>query len=188
MDSNQEKEIVRLVLGGDVDAFARLVDAYKNPILQLAWRMTGSLGDADDLAQEAFVRAFQNLHRYDPERPFFTWLYTVALNGIRNHLKKRRREAQGDAESALQQDPAGDVPAMEDRLDEAREAEILEAALQRLPADQREALVLRFYQGLSLEETSDVLGVSLSAAKMRIYRGLERLREILSRRMPGKGS
>ncbi len=184
MDSMQEKDIVRRVLEGETEAYALLVDAYKDPILRLAFRMTGSLQDADDLAQDAFVRAFRNLHRYDRERPFFTWLYTVALNGIRNHLKKRKRQERGDAESAAERDDAEDAPGMEERLDEAREAERLDRALRRLPAEQREALVLRFYQGLSLEETSEVMGVSLSAAKMRIYRGLERLKQILSRRRP----
>jgi RNA polymerase sigma-70 factor (ECF subfamily) len=180
----QEKDIVRRVLEGETEAYALLVDAYKDPILRLAFRMTGNLQDADDLAQDAFVRAFRNLHRYDRERPFFTWLYTVALNGIRNHLKKRKRQERGDAESAAEGDEAEDTPGMEERLDEARDAERLDRALRRLPAEQREALVLRFYQGLSLEETSEVMGVSLSAAKMRIYRGLERLKQILSRHRP----
>lgn len=184
MDSMQEKDIVRRVLEGETEAYALLVDAYKDPILRLAFRMTGNLQDADDLAQDAFVRAFRNLHRYDRERPFFTWLYTVALNGIRNHLKKRKRQERGDAESVAEGDDAEDAPGMEERLDEARDAERLDRALRRLPAEQREALVLRFYQGLSLEETSEVMGVSLSAAKMRIYRGLERLKQILSRRRP----
>lgn len=184
MDQRQAKDIVQRVLEGDTNAYALLVDAYKNPILQLAYRMTGSLQDADDLAQEAFIRAFRNLHRYDRERLFFTWLYTVALNGIRNHLKKKQREEAGFIESDHQEETADDAPGMEDRLDEAREAERLELTLRRLPADQREALILRFYQGLSLEETSEILGISLSAAKMRIYRGLERLRQLLSRRKP----
>lgn len=184
VDSMQEKDIVRRVLEGETEAYALLVDAYKDPILRLAFRMTGNLQDADDLAQDAFVRAFRNLHRYDRERPFFTWLYTVALNGIRNHLKKRKRQERGDAESVAEGDDAEDAPGMEERLDEARDAERLDRALRRLPAEQREALVLRFYQGLSLEETSEVMGVSLSAAKMRIYRGLERLKQILSRRRP----
>jgi RNA polymerase sigma-70 factor, ECF subfamily len=184
MDRAKEKQVVQRVLDGDTNAYSLLVDAYKNPILQLAYRMTGSLQDADDLAQEAFVRAFRNLHRYDLERSFFTWLYTVALNGIRNHLKKQKRKQLGDAESNALCELAGGTPGMEERLDEAREARMLESSLQRLPAEQREALILRFYQGLSLEETSEVLGVSLSAAKMRIYRGLERLKAILSRGKP----
>jgi len=185
MDSAREKEIVRRVLEGDTNAFALLVDAYRNPIFQLAFRMTGSLADADDLAQEAFVRAFRNLHRYDPERSFFTWLYTVALNGIRNHLKKRKREERGSGPSVdLQPEHEGVAPDVEERLDQAREAQRLERALARLPAEQREALVLRYYMGLSLEETAAVTDVSLSAAKMRIYRGLDRLKQILSSRQP----
>jgi RNA polymerase sigma-70 factor (ECF subfamily) len=185
VDQRQAKDIVRRILEGDTNAYALLVDAYKNPIVQLAYRMTGSLADADDLAQDAFIRAFRNLHRYDRERPFFTWLYTVALNGIRNHLKKKQREETRLVDSDWTDIGGGDdTPGMEERMDDARAAQMLEHALDRLPEEQREALILRYYLGLSLEETSDVMGISLSAAKMRIYRGLERLKQHLSRRQP----
>jgi RNA polymerase sigma-70 factor (ECF subfamily) len=185
VDQRQARDVVRRVLAGETNAYALLVDAYKNPILQLAYRMTGSLADADDLAQDAFIRAFRNLHRYDPERPFFTWLYTVALNGIRNHLKKKQREETRLVDSDWTDIKADDeTPGMEERIDDARAAQMLERALERLPVDQREVLVFRYYLGLSLEETSDVMGISLSAAKMRIYRGLERLKQYLSRRQP----
>src|SRR5512137_2701433 len=88
MKQIDEAEIIGRVLGGDREAFAVLVDAYKGPVFSLAFRMTGSAQDADDLAQESFLRAFQYLGRFRAGERFFPWLYTVSLNVIRNHLRK----------------------------------------------------------------------------------------------------
>jgi len=88
MKQIDEGEIIGRVLGGDREAFAVLVDAYKGPVFSLAFRMTGSAQDADDLTQESFLRAFQSLGRFRAGERFFPWLYTVSLNVIRNHLRK----------------------------------------------------------------------------------------------------
>jgi RNA polymerase sigma-70 factor (ECF subfamily) len=84
MDQKIAAEIVARVLKGDRKAYALLVEEYKSPIYNLAYRMTGNLEDADDLTQETFIRAYQYLRRYDPRKKFFTWLYTIALNLIKN--------------------------------------------------------------------------------------------------------
>lgn len=88
MDQKTEAEIVVRILKGEKQTYALLIEEYKNPIYNLAWRMTGNLHDAEDLAQETFIRAYQNLARYDVNKKFFTWLYTIGINLIRNHLKK----------------------------------------------------------------------------------------------------
>ena len=92
MDQKIEAEIVAKVLKGDRQAYALLVEEYKSPIYNLAYRMTGNSEDADDLTQETFIRAYINLWRFDPKRKFFTWLYTISINLIRNHLKKVKND------------------------------------------------------------------------------------------------
>ena len=82
-------DIIRRVLEGNRDSYALIVDKYKGPIFNLTYRMTGSYDDASDLAQETFIRAYKNLSRFNTEKKFFTWLYTISLNLIRNHLKER---------------------------------------------------------------------------------------------------
>lgn len=169
-----EEEIIGRVLGGDREAFAALVGEYKGPVFNLAFRMTGSVQDADDLTQESFLRAFQFLGRFRVGEKFFTWLYTVSLNVIRNHLRKVKNLSEEKAESWWlgAMDP-GDDPT--DTAIGRERSKRIQDYLLRLPVAVREVLVLRFYQGLSFEEISAMTGDSLSGAKMKVYRGLEKI-------------
>jgi len=88
MSQDKDQEIIERVLGGERDAYGTLVDRYKGPLFNLAYRMTGSRHDADDLTQETFIRAYAALSSFRKGSKFFTWLYTISLNLVRNHLKK----------------------------------------------------------------------------------------------------
>jgi len=183
MTPNEENQMIERVLAGEHDAYAALVDAYKGAIFNLAFRMTGSYEDADDLAQETFIRAYEKLRRFDAEKRFFTWLYTISLNLIRNHLKKRghdlsdlSREATG--QNMFEGGSRGGA-SMEQNMIQAQEILHLERCLLMLPADLREAVVLRFYQDLPFEEIAVISNASVSAVKMRVYRGLERLQQLM---------
>ncbi len=181
MDQKIEAEIVARVLNGERQEYALLVEEYKTPIYNLAYRMTGNHRDAEDLAQETFIRAFQHLQRFDPDKSFFTWLYTISLNIIRNHLRRRRAVALEDERgiSNLTAAPsAGENP--EQIFIRNQQATVLNACLQKLPVDLREAIILRFYLELSFEEAAAISGASLSAVKMRVYRGLDRLKQLTS--------
>jgi RNA polymerase sigma-70 factor (ECF subfamily) len=181
MDQKLEAEIVAKVLKGDRQEYALLVEKYKSPIYNLAYRMTGNLEDAGDLAQETFVRAFQHLQRFDPDKIFFTWLYTISLNIIKNHLRKKREvTAEYEPGSAHLTGPAGERENPEQLFILHQQADVLDACLQKLPVDLREAIILRFYAELSFEEVAAISGASLSAVKMRVYRGLERLKQLMS--------
>jgi RNA polymerase sigma-70 factor (ECF subfamily) len=169
MNGEWEKLIVQRVLDGDHDAFAAIVETYGKPVYNLMYRMTGNRNDADDLAQETFLRAFENLGRFDARRRFFPWLYTVALNVARNHCKRSPLalwsnitvQACGNPESALQ----------------ARcSRQQLQGCLNQLEPHEKEAVVLRYYQGLPFEEIAGILGISCSAVKMRVYRALKRIK------------
>jgi len=178
MKQIDEREIIDRVLGGDREAFAVLVDTYKGPVFGLAFRMTGSAQDADDLTQESFLRAFQSLGRFRAGERFFPWLYTVSLNVIRNHLGKVKalpEEAVGKGMPEAT-DPS-DGPADETAARERRRR--LRRYLLRLPLPVREAVVLRFYEGLSFEEVAAVTGDTISCAKMKVYRGLEKIRAMM---------
>ena len=176
MEQNKEKDIICRVLKGDRDAYALLIEEYKGPIFNLAYRMTCEYQDAEDLAQEAFVRAYNTLKRFDTDKRFFPWLYTIALNLIRNHLKKKKPSLADEA-SANKWLDNGDSP--EQAVVKRQQAEQLNSCLQKLPVDLREAIILRFYQDLLFEDLSEILDISLSAAKMRVYRGLEKLRSFM---------
>jgi RNA polymerase sigma-70 factor, ECF subfamily len=182
VEREREIDVVTRVLKGDRNAYALLVEEYKKAIFNLAYRMTGSYDDADDLSQETFLRAYRELRRFDKERRFFTWLYTIGLNLIRNHLKARKAGPVGDMEQAFESSVSAsfDGHGAEEALFQSHQAYDLGFCLQKLPADLREAIVLRFYQDLSFEDMTEVLHVSLSAAKMRVYRGLQELKRLLT--------
>ena len=175
MDQKIEAEIVAKVLKGDRKAYALLVEEYKSPLYNLAYRMTGNFEDADDLTQEAFIRAYQYLWRYDPRKKFFTWLYTIALNLIKNHYKKNRKHNISEELSAYSL--ADNSPSPETKMIEAQE---ISSCLLRLEYELRALLIMKYQQGLSFEEIAEITGKSLSAIKMRIYRGLEKLKELMN--------
>jgi RNA polymerase sigma-70 factor, ECF subfamily len=180
MDHKTEAEIIARVLDGNRQAYSLLVDEYKSPIYNLAFRMTGNPDDADDLAQETFVRAFTKIKYFNQEKNFFTWLYTIGINLIRNHLKKNRQSILNKTSNCDQIPDKGDVndraqddPALEEGITR------MEESLRKLPVDLREAVILRFYEDIAFEEISAMTGASLSAVKMRVYRGLEKLKQLM---------
>ncbi len=170
-----EGEIIGRVLGGDREAFSTLVDAYTGPVFRLAFRMTGSMQDADDLTQESFLRAFQSLGRFKAGERFIPWLYTLSLNVIRNHLRKAKAlpEVSTGREMPEARDPGNDPAEAAIGREQSRR---LQGYLLRLAVPVREALILRFYEGMSFEDIASVTGDTLSSAKMKVYRGLEKIR------------
>ena len=173
MEQKIEAEIIAKVLKGDKQAYALLVDQYKSPIYNLAYRMTGNADDADDLTQEIFIRAYQYLWRYDPRKKFFTWLYTSAFNLVKNHLRKNKKEKLSEELNASSL--TDNKPSPEEKLIEDQE---ISSHLLLLEDELRALLIMKYQQELSFEEISGITGKSLSAVKMRVYRGLEKLKEL----------
>jgi RNA polymerase sigma-70 factor (ECF subfamily) len=166
-----DTDLVALCLAGHREAFAELVDRHQHAVFNLAYRMTGSHQDAADLAQEAFIRAYQKLYSYKPEYPFKNWVLGICANQTRNRFRSeaRRRalETQHMQESVTE--PESQDP---------RHA-LLEQALQQLPEQARVPLVLKYMEGLSMEEIARSLQLGLSAVKMRLLRGREELLRIV---------
>ncbi len=177
--ASSEETLVYEILSGDANAYAPLVKRYQKPIFNLMLRMTGSEEDAVDLTQETFVRAYEKLEKFNPSAPFFPWLYTMGLNLARDFLRRANRspidpyESENGCSSEFNQD---------ERLADQIDIQEVQEKLQLLPVDYREALLLRFHEGLSISEVACALGLSLSGAKMRIHRGLLKLRQMLGKR------
>lgn len=179
-DQQVEQEAVRAVLSGNANAYRVIVDRYQRPIYNLMLRMSGSDSEAFDLSQEAFIKAYEKLDRFQGGARFFPWLYSISLNLARDYLRRKKI-----APVSYEADPyeeAGDHTADSDMLCLRLDAARLGAALLKLPEEYREAVVLRYHHELPLQEVADALGLSLSGAKMRVSRGLERLRLMLTER------
>ena len=176
MNQNEAAQIIAHVLKGDKQAYALLVEEYKAPIYNLAYRMTGNQQDAADLTQDVFIRAYTYLWRYNPRKKFFTWLYTIALNTIRNHFKKNSKYKNTQQINDLT--IAEQSPSAEAKLTEGSE---VNACLSLLDVETRVLVVMKYQQELSFEEIAQITGKSVSAVKMRIYRGLDKLKEMLEK-------
>jgi RNA polymerase sigma-70 factor (ECF subfamily) len=137
---------------------------HQDSVYHLAYRMTRSAAEAEDLAQEAFIRAYRTLCLYQPRYSFKNWVMTICANLARNRMRGAARRRQAEEEHLHREDGTGD------RASEQRRG-VVEAALSRLPESLRVPFVLRHVEGLSYEEIARVLSLGISAAKMRVARG-----------------
>jgi RNA polymerase sigma-70 factor (ECF subfamily) len=177
LSNPSDREVIERVLGGDTEAFGLLVDRYQDSLAAYAKHMTGSLDEAEDIVQESFVRAFKALRQCkDPDR-FGGWLFRIVSNQCKTHLARRRRRREEPLASAAREADSGGA----EKQAEAEELrEKVQQALQRISPDQREALVLRYVQGMSLPEMTELLATTVPALKMRLLRGRQNLRSILA--------
>ncbi|MFH0811042.1 MAG: RNA polymerase sigma factor [Pseudomonadota bacterium] len=178
MTELSEGALVEDILAGNKEGYRILVDKYKNVVFNLAYRMTGNSEDASDVSQETFIRAYQSLGRFRVGEKFFTWIYTICINVSKNHLRQRARRLrlQGAVFEEIGHDNCS--AGAEDSLLDREDAQRLHGLLQRVPEHYRAAVLLRYKDGLSYEEISQMLGVTVSGAKMRVKRGLDKLRSL----------
>jgi RNA polymerase sigma-70 factor, ECF subfamily len=164
-----DAELAADCLGGDREAFGELVQRHQNSVYNLAWRKTGNTAEADDLAQEAFIRAFERLHQYKPEYSFRNWVMGICANLSRNRFRGRMRREAAEREHL-------DRAALDEaRPDEDGRREALDRALMDLPETMRVPIVMKYMEGLSIEEIARALRIGLSAVKMRLARGRQEL-------------
>ena len=152
------------------------------PIYNLVFRLTGSRNDAEDLAQETFIKAYQSLNKFQIKRKFFSWLYTIALNLTRNHLKKKKPLLVENVEDLKPDNLQSDKNNPEINVIKQEQAQALARTIQKLPIALREAVILRYYFYLPFEEISRILCISLSGTKMRVYRGLKKLEYLMKKK------
>ncbi len=181
MNKQQENETIQSVLNGDREKFVLFVDKYKGPVYNLVYRLTGSRHDAEDLAQETFIKAYKSLNSFNTKKKFFPWLYTIAINLTRNHLKKKKPLLVENVEDLKPINWQTDNKNPEINLIKHEQAQALAGSVQKLPIALREAVILRYYFYLPFEEISRILCISLSGAKMRVYRGLEKLEILMNK-------
>jgi len=178
MVDSGEKELASRVLTGDLDAFGALIQEHQSSVFNVCYRILGNRQEAEDLTQEAFIRAYKKLSRYDPSRPFGPWMRTLAANLCYNHLRKSRlqRVSLEDEKDQLKDDPVRDPEFL---LEISQEHRGLYQALWQLPDNQRIALELRHFQGLSYNEMAKILKLPLNTVRSHLYRGRQKLAEIL---------
>jgi RNA polymerase sigma-70 factor (ECF subfamily) len=184
----EERRAVERVLAGETQAYRLLVDRYQRSVYAVIQRMVHHPADADDLAQQAFVAAYDALSTFDPELRFSSWVYRIAINLAKDHLKsKKRSEVTLDEGSDHEAVFAGQVPATDQPATAHERTALLERALALLPVADREVLILKDIEELPYEEMKRILGKPITALKIRVVRARERLRTVLTK-MTGEGA
>lgn len=178
-----DEELVALSMGGDPDSFNQLVLRWERPIYALAYRVLGREEDARDVAQETFLRAFRALQGFKGQAKFSSWLYRIALNLCRDWIRRERR-------APVSQPPEGvDIidlagagepsESIEDRVGRQQLGRVVGRVMAGLPDEQRTAIILKEYHGLTFQEIAELLDCPLSTVKTRLYQGLSVVRRHL---------
>jgi RNA polymerase sigma-70 factor (ECF subfamily) len=177
---NEEQVWLEQARKGDKAAFGRLVEAYQGPVYNLAYRMLGNSGEAEEAAQEAFIRAYTRIHTYDSAHKFSTWLLSITSNYCIDLIRKRR------ATYLSIDEPLAPHPALQSDREKGPEAqlvtseqnELIQSLLNELQPEYREAVVLRYWHELSYEEIAATMDTTVSAIKSRLFRARKQLAEI----------
>jgi len=178
-------KIIESCLLGNTQAFSQLIDSYKNMVYNLSYRMSNNPQEAEDISQEAFLRAFESLAHFNPSYKFSTWLYQITLNIIRDRFKKKELNyvsldtpVEKD-DSELYHQPADFTLNPEQIIDKQEKAQAIQKAILFLPLKYREVIVLRHLQDLSYIEIANILKLPTGTVKVRLYRAREQLKKIL---------
>ena len=181
MTKEQEAQIVRKVLQGDVNAFEKLVTEYEKAVYAIAQRMTGNAEDAADMTQETFIKAYNSLQSFRGDSKFSVWLYRIANNVCLDFLRSKNRRptvslsTEDDDGEETQLDIADESQSPELLLESSLTRDAVRRGLDALPPDYRQILLLREIQGLSYEEIAAALGIESGTVKSRIFRARKRL-------------
>lgn len=176
-----DEEIVEQVLAGDQAAYRFLVDRHARSIFRMAYRMTGSSEDADDIVQETFLRAYRRLDRFRSDAAFATWVYRIGMNCGRDVLRSRRRvpEELVDPEEHKIERSSAIEPTQDAHMARLEIRKQLKDAMDQLSGNERTAFVMRHFEGMSIQEIGEVLGTRTNATKHTIFRAVRKLRETL---------
>jgi RNA polymerase sigma-70 factor (ECF subfamily) len=172
----EEYSIIRDCRNGRSDRYAILVDRYRSLAYNCAYRMVGDPDVAQDMAQESFIAAYQSLGEFKFASRFSSWLYAIIVNKCRDHLRAAKPRTSVDDLLEIRQDQA---PSPEEQAASRQTGDVLQDALNALPMEYREVLVLKHVQELGYNEIAEMLGASVGALKVRAHRGREMLREKL---------
>ena len=192
-EDTSELTLVQAAKKGDLEAFSDLVKRYDRNVFRIAQHITHNEEDAQDVVQEAFLKAYQNLDQFQGNSKFYTWLVRIAVNEALMKLRRRRTdrtvsidEDVETEEGTMPREVADWSPNPEQLYGQSELSDILKKTIQGLPPGFRTVFVLRDVEGLSTEETAEMLGLSIPAVKSRLLRARLQLRERLAKYFKSK--
>jgi RNA polymerase sigma-70 factor (ECF subfamily) len=186
-ESLRDLEWMEKVKQGDENAFQNLVETHQRRVIAMVARMLGSESEAEDIAQQVFIRVWKSAPKYEATAKFTTWLFTITRNLVCNELRRRKRhptqsiEASEEASERPFQAADSTTPPPDSGLQNAELQDAIQHAIDRLPEMQRMAILMRRYEEFSYEEIADVLKISVPAVKSVLFRARTDLRQYLKR-------
>ena len=178
LDSQTDKELVESALKGERQAYDRLLNRYQHRLFHSISALTGSSSIAEEIVQEAFINAFLNLQTIRDETFFYTWLYRIALNLRRKHLRFYQRNCQ-ISEVVVDEATTNRHDSPPEQLERVETCARVQSSIQRLNSQQREILILREFEGFNYQQIAEIMGIELGTVRSRLSRARSRLRNLL---------
>jgi RNA polymerase sigma-70 factor, ECF subfamily len=182
MDNDADQALVERCRNGDREAFTELVIRYQRPIYNAAYWILRSAEDANDIAQDVFLKVAERLDEFDSQRKFFSWIYRIAVNESLNLLRRNGHEEWLDDEIDL---PGAESANPESQASDAERSRWIQRSLKKLSPNDRTVLMLRHYSECSYQEIADILELDQKTVKSRLFEARHRLRDMLKDYRPG---
>ena len=179
MSQKPDKYLINKVINGESNAYAELVDRYKHMVYTLAIKIVKNHEDAEEVAQDTFIKAYSSMKYFKGDSKFSTWLYKIAYYGSLDYLKKNKRRVETTKFDISEE---FNIASMDDALEgmEAKErTEMIKHAIQELPGEDAVLITLYYFEMQSMKEISQVMGLAPNTVKVRLFRGRKRLAQIL---------
>ncbi len=173
MNKPDDTDLVRRSMKGERTAFEALLIKYEKPVYNAAYRMLNSSDDARDVTQTVFLKAYENLGRYDPKFRFFSWIYRIALNESINCLNSRNRTEE------LAREPISEIDGPDDATDTDQQSRRIQSALMKIKPEYRSVIVLRHFHEFNYLEIGEILDIPEKKVKSRLYTGRQMLKDVL---------
>lgn len=178
-----DSDLITRAAGGDPTAFQAIVERYRSMVYRVAYQFAGNHYDAEDIAQDVFIKVYRSLDRFRQDAQLTSWLYRIAMNACIDHRRRRATGAAAvrgeDAEQTLR-NTAGEAPDPETRAYAGELGEVLAAEIARLPQGQRIVFIMRHHHGLKLCEIAEALGLAEGTVKRQLHAAVHRLRHALT--------
>lgn len=179
MTTNNDQLYITKVINGDANAFAYLVDNYKNMVFSLAFKMTKNREEAEEVSQDTFIKAYKNLPKFKGDAKFSTWLYRIAYHTCLDNIKKNKNNNNTFEINEVTFNQIEAVESILQGIARKERAKIMDECLQKLPAEQRSVIWMFYYDELSLKEIIEVTGMSEANLKVKLHRARKKLLTIV---------